>query len=284
MAIAGVGLQFGLNMEARSNFPDTNRLSVLSATILLAYAVMPFIELAPTEVGFQLPGIYVAFAVNFATITSILAAVLAAIGADWLARGHPRFKPDQLWRQWLLPGLTAWVLGVPLSTLEVGLEWWAVFSLGGLLLVFVFIAEYIVLDSTDPRHAPATIGLTAVGFALFLVLAIALRASGQRLFLELPALMVAVFLVVLRSLYLRLGGRLVLAWPVVIAVFIGQMAAGLHYWPLSPLQHGMILLATAYALTSLAGAVEEGRTLRASWVEPVVMLVVLWGLAALLGR
>jgi hypothetical protein len=271
-------------MEARRNFPDTNRLSVLSATILLAYAVMPFIELPPREVGFQLPGIYVAFTVNFATVTSILAAVLAAIGADWLSRSHPRFKAGQNWRQWLLPGLTAWVLGVPLSTLEVGLEWWAVFGLGGLLLVFVFVAEYIVLDPSDTRVAPATIGLTAVGFALFLVLAIALRASGQRLFLELPALMGAVFLVVLRSLYLRLGGRLVWVWPAVIAVFIGQMAAGLHYWPLSPLQHGMILLASAYALTSIAAAVEEGRSLRAAWAEPAIMLGVLWGLAALLGR
>jgi hypothetical protein len=271
-------------MEARGNLPEMNRLSVLAATILLAYAAMPFIQLPPREVGFQLPGLYVSVVLNFATITSILAAVMAAFGADWLARDHPFYSQARNWRQWLLPGLTAWVLGVPLSTLEVGLEWWAVFGLGGLLLVLVFVAEYITLDPNDLRHAPATIGLTAVGFALFLVLAIALKASGQRLFLEIPALILAVFLVTMRSMYLRLGGRLTLIWPVVIAVFIGQMAAGLHYWPLSPLQHGMILLAAAYALTSLVGAIAEERPLRGAIIEPAIMLVVLWGLAELLGR
>ncbi len=271
-------------MEARGNLPETNRLSVLAATILLAYAAMPFIQIPPRELGFQIPGVYVSVVVNFATVTSILAAVMAAFGADWLSRDHPLYGQARSWRQWLLPGLTAWVLGAPLSTLEVGLEWWAVFGLGGLLLVFVFVSEYIVLDPNDTRHAPATIGLTAVGFALFLVLAIALRASGQRLLLEIPALILAVFLVAMRSMYLRLGEKHTLIWPVVIAVFIGQMAAGLHYWPLSPLQHGMILLAAAYALTSLAGSIVEGRSLRGALIEPGVMLVVLWGLAALLGR
>jgi hypothetical protein len=270
-------------MEAHEHLPDTNRLSVLTATILLTYAVTPFIQIPEQTLQIQLPGIFLAFMVNFGTLTSILAAALAGVGADWLARSHPNFsehRGDS--RYWLLPALTTWVIGVPLNALRVGLEWWAVFAFGGMLLVVVYVAEYIAIDPTDTRHAPATVALTAVAFALFLTLAIAIRAAGPRLYIILPALVLAVFLVSLRTLYLRLGGRWVWTWPAGIALVIGQMVVGLHYWRISALQFGLILLGAAYAMTSLGGSLEEGREPRSLWIEPAVMLTALWLIAFLI--
>jgi hypothetical protein len=72
----------------------------------------------------------------------------------------------------------------------------------------VFIAEFIVVDYSDTRHAPATMGLTAVGFALYLIVAIAVRAAHLRLYLALPALVIPMGLVMLRTLHLRLSGRM----------------------------------------------------------------------------
>ena len=184
-----------------------------------------------------------------------------------------------LFQHWLLPALTAWVIGVPLNSLAVGLQWWAVFAFGGLLLVLVLIAEYIAVDPYDTLHGPAAIGLTAVSYALLLILTIALVAAGTRLYIFLPALTIAIFLVTIRSLYLRLAGRWYFGWSIGISLVIAQVAMALHYWPLSPLRFGLVILGLAYALASVAGSVEEGRPGKALWVEPVVMLVVLWGIA-----
>lgn len=266
-------------MEERQHLPDTDRLSVLTATILLAYALLPFVQLPERSLTLPAVGILFVFRFNFVTLIAVLSAALAATGTEWLLRGHPYLGNQRTFQHWLLPAFTAWVIGVPLSSLQVGLEWWAVFAFGGLLLVLVLVAEYIAVDLLDARHAPATVGLTAVSFALFLILCVALVAAGVRLYVLLPAVVLALFLVTMRTLYLRLAGRWCIAWSAGIALMVGQVVAALHYWPVSPLRFGLIVLGLAYALTSVAGSLEEGRSWRVLWAEPVVMLVVLWGLA-----
>lgn len=267
--------------QSTPNLPDTDRLSVLAATVMLAYAVTPFISLPARDIQIQLPGIFLSYNLTFSTLTSIFAAALAGFGSDWLLHLHPRYAETRAASHWLLPALTALVIGVPLNNLRVGTEWWVVFAFGGLLLVGVCAAEYIAADPADPRYAPVSAVLSAVSFALFLVLAVALRGAGLRMYLIIPALVGALFLTVLRTLFLRLGERWVWTWPLGISLVLGQAAAGLHYWPISPLQFGLILLGPAYALTSLAVAWEEGKSLRGEWIEAALMLAAVWGLAAL---
>lgn len=268
-------------MEERQQLPDADRLSVLASTILLAYAITPFIRAPESQFTLNLPGAFFLFRLNANSLVSLLVAALAAVGMDWLLRGHPRLGRQSTMQHWLLPALTAWTIGVPLGSLSTGPQWWAVFGFGGALLILVFVTEYIVVDLSDARHAPATVGLTAVSFALYLILTIAVRAAGVRLYQLLPLLTLPMFLVSLRALYLRLGGRWCFGWSIGIALIVGQIAAGLHYWPLPPLSFGLVVLGPAYALTNLAGSIVEGRPWQLVWIEPAVMLAVLWGLAIL---
>ena len=268
--------------EEHQSLPDKDRLSVLAASILLAYAMLPFIQIPDRSLTFSLLGVLFVFQVNFSTVTAVISAGLAAAGTDWLVRDHPRLGRQRTFPHWLIPALTALVIGVPLNSLAVGLQWWGVFAFGGLLLVLVLISEYIAVDPNDTRHGPATVGLTAVSYALFLILIITMAASGLRLYLLLPALGGSLLLFTLRNLYLRLGGRWCFRWALAITLVVGQVATALHYWPVSPLRYGLLVLGLAYALTSLAGAFEERRPWRSIWVEPVMMLLVLWGLAVFL--
>ena len=136
-------------MDEHLHLPDTNQLSILSATIMLAYALTPFVRLPETNLVLRLPFAVFEFTLSFNTIVSVLTALLAAVGTDWLLRSHPHREGASLWQHVLLPALTAWTIGVPLSTLTIGPQWWAVFAMGGVLLVLVFIAEYIVVDFQD---------------------------------------------------------------------------------------------------------------------------------------
>jgi len=265
-------------MQFRQHLPDANRLSVVTATILLAYALTPFVNLPGQEFDWQLPGFLLQIRFNFNTIISILVALLAAAGTDWLMQGHPTAGGMARLPNWLLPALTAWAIGVPLTTLEVTAEWWGVFALGGMLLILVLVAEYIVVDPTDILHTPASAGLIAVSFALYLVLTISLSASSLRLYSTLLALAPTVFLISIRTLYLRTQ-RWYLGWAFGIMLVVGQVATGLYYMPVSPLRYGLILLGLTYALTSLASGIESRRSWRLVWIEPAIMAAVIWFLA-----
>lgn len=269
--------------EAHQHLPDTNRLSILAASILLAYALLPFIQIPERNLSIQISGISFDFPFSFSTIIAILTASLAAAGTDMLLHDHPRLGRQRTFQHWLIPAMTAWVIGVPLTSLEVGMQWWAVFAFGGLLFVLVLVSEYIVVDPYDTRYGPASVGLTAVSYALFLILTITLAESGTRLYVLIPGLTLAIFLITLRNLYLRLGSRWCVSWALGIALVIGQVTTALHYLPIPSLRFGLVILGLAYALSSVAGSIEEGRPWSTLWIEPAVMLVVLLGLAWSLG-
>ena len=107
---------------------------------------------------------------------------------EWLIQSHPgKDRYQNRWayfRHWIVPVLTSIVIGITLNTFAGGLIWWAVYILGSLLLFAVFIAEYNVVTAEDYRNPLATVGLTALSFALYLLLAIAVFSADIRLYIR----------------------------------------------------------------------------------------------------
>jgi hypothetical protein len=266
-------------MDRTSRLPDADRLSVLAATILLAYALGRLVDLPGRELALQLPGIYLRIQINVQTFVALLVAGLTATGMDWLLQDHPILKGNTRIQHWLLPALTASVISLPLFYLPIGLLWWIGFALGAILITLVLIAEYIVVDPDDVRQPLAAAGLTAISFALFLVLAATMRITGARLFILLPSLTLAMVLVSLRTLRLRLHSQWAVFEAIVIAMIIAQLTATLHYMPLSPVTFGLLLLGPAYALTNLFGNLAEGDPIRQALIEPVAVLILVYGAA-----
>jgi hypothetical protein len=209
----------------------------------------------------------------------LLTAGLAATGMDWLLRSHPALQGRATFQWWILPTLTTFVVGVPLSILPTGSAWWTGFALGGALIFFVFLAEYIVVDADAPYYTTAMAGLTAISYTLFFILAVALRYSEVRLYILLPALFLAAAFASLRVLHLRFSGRWEYAWAAGIGFVCVQIAAGLHYWPLSPIQFGLMLVGPLYGLTNLAANLGEDLPARRAAIEPTVAAALCWGVA-----
>jgi hypothetical protein len=262
-------------MEQTRNLPNTNQLSVLAAAILLVYALSPLISITPVKWEFTVSGVFFALEFNISVLVSLLTAGMAAVGTRWILCSHPKHETSTLLLHQILPALTAWVINIPLGNMTIGLRWWAIFSFGGALLVLVFVAEYIVIDQADANHALAAVGLTAVSFSLFLFLAMAIKGAGLRLYLELPLLGITTFMISLRTLYLRIGRQWHIGWAVVIALIVIQLDSALHYLPLSPSIYGLLILAPAYTLTSIATTIEEDRPLITVWVEPVIIITLI---------
>src|SRR5512138_554887 len=123
-----------MNVPER-RLPNADRLSVVAATILLAYAIARFIELPEIELSTQLPGFYLEARLNVQILTAFLVAGLTAAGANWLLRDHPALRRRRTVEHWLLPALTAWTIGLPLFQLPLSPSWWVGFALGGLMLI-----------------------------------------------------------------------------------------------------------------------------------------------------
>jgi hypothetical protein len=264
-------------MTEHRYLPEPSRVSVLTAIILLAFALAHFLPVPEGNFVISLFGLVLAIPISLNTAISLLTAVLTAAGVDWLLRTHPSLEKGETREHWLLPTLTVFALGISLNTLPENV-WWLGFGLGMFLLVAVFLAEYVVVDHTDLRYPLATAVLTALAFAIFLIIAVSLKASSGRLFLVAPALFLGSFLVALRTLHLRLNERWELTWAIGIGLVGMQLGAALHYWPLTPVRYGLALLAPVYALTVLAVSLADGVSFRRSVAEPGVMLAILWGL------
>lgn len=261
--------------------PDTDRVGVLTAAVLLTYALTHLIKIPQYTVELQLPGFYIAYPLGLSTIMVFMAAGLTATGMDWLLRSHPSLGETRTIEHWLLPTLATFIIGVPLAILPVGRTWWLGFGIGGLVLVLIFLAEYIVVEPSAPNYAIATAGLTALSYAIYLILTTALRYGGARLFLLAPAVFIAAGLVSMRTLHLRVGRQWQFNWAIGIALVCTQISAGLHYWPISPVQFGLALLGPLYALSTLTGNLLEGVPLRRAMVEPLIALGLVSGIAAL---
>ncbi len=267
-------------MTERRYLPDPTRISVLTAAVLLAFALTRVLN-APHLFTLLLPvgTVTLTLAFNLNTVIVLLAAGVTATGMDWLLRTHPSLEKGETREHWLLPTLTVLVTGIALYTLPNSPIWWLGFGLGAVIFLVVALAEFVVVDPNDARYPVATAILTVLAFIILLVLAVALSASNARLIMLVPALFLAGGLAALRTLHLRLNERWDFAWALGIGLVAAQLGAALHYLPLSPVRFGLVLLAPLYALTVLAVSLAEGNPFRRSFLEPTVMLFLFWGLA-----
>ncbi len=269
--------------ENHSHLPSADRIGVLVASVLLAFALTRVIQTPGFTITLELPGFYFALPLTLGTFMTLIAAVLTTAGMDWLTRFHPSLGEKSNIEHLMLPTITTFVVGAPLSLVLNGTVWWAGFAFGAVLLVIVFLAEYITIDPAAPTYALARAGLTALAYALFLILATSLRFSGVRMFVMTPALFIFAGLISLRILYLDGTNHWDFPWAVGIGIVCAQIGAGLHYWPLTPLQFGLAITGPLYGLTMLSLSIAESIPLRRAVVGPVIIVGLIWITAVLSG-
>ena len=265
------------------HLPKSGRLSTITAGILICYAFLPFKQVPAREISFPLFGILVSLQLNFYNLISLITAVMAAAGMDWILFDHPHRKDQNLFPHLILPALTAGAIGFPLGLLKSGAAWWIILGLGSLLVVLVLLSEYISLEPTDIRYPLALMVLSGTSYSLLLILSIALRSAGIRLYLLLLLLPAIYAFFSLRILHFRLGGRWRFEWSAVITLVVTQILIALYYWPLSPIRFGLLLLGPAYAMIGVAASLEENPDPRNVYLEPLIVMAIFWILAIFIG-
>lgn len=264
-------------MQAKKfDLPSPDRMGMLTASVLLAFALARLIQSPRLILSLDLPGFYFAFPLTLSTFMTLFAAGLTAAGMDWLIRDHPAFAKRSTRENIMLPTLTTFVLGASLTVLFESPTWWVGFVFGAILLAIVFTAEYVTINPSASAYAFARAALTALAYALFLILVTSLRYSGVRLFLLIPAILLVAGLISLRILHLDGTDRWDFPWAIGIGIVCAQIGAGLHYWSLSPVQFGLALTGPLYALTVLSASLTENIPLRRAVVGPIIIILVSW--------
>ena len=261
--------------ENRSPLPSADRLSMLIASILLTFALTRLIQSPQFTLTITLPGFYFAYPLTLGTAMTILAGALTATGMDWLTRSHFALGQRPNIEHLLLPALTTFVIGVSLTLLG-STTWWIGFAFSAIVLLIVFQAEYITIDPSAPAYGFARAGLTALAYTLFLILITSLRFAGMRMFLLVPVVFTAAGLISLRILHMDGTDRWDFPWAIGIAFVCAQVSAGLHYWPLTPLQFGLALTGPLYALTMLSLNLTENIPLRRAALGPATIIGLAW--------
>jgi hypothetical protein len=258
---------------------------------MLAFVLGQFIDLPPRTVSFGFLEILVEVTFDAQFLLALMTAGLAIAGTAWLMGAHPAGSGARSAQHWALPGLTAWVLSITISSIRPGALWWIVLGTGTAFLVLVWIAEFITANPQDENFRLAANGLTILAFALYLVLTINLRALGTRLIFLIPAVALPVVVITTRYLFLKLQSQDLLdpgnrGLSVLAAGTIGiaaaQFATAFHFFPVSPLSFGLALLSPIYAANMLFGNLVDARPVGRTVLEPVVLLCLIWLSAFLL--
>jgi len=257
-------------MQNRSWLPPTDRVGMLVASTLLAFALTRVIQSPRLTLSIALPGFYFAYPLTLGTGITLLAAALSGAGMRWISGGAGSLE------HLTLPTLTAFVLGSFLSLLPNGATWWGGLTAAGLLLAGVFLAEYISTEPSSPLYGIASASLTALAYALFLMTAAALRFSGMRMFALAPSIFLAAGLISLRILLLDVSTRWNFAWAAGIGLVCMQIGGGLHYWNITPLQFGLALTGPFYGLTLFAAQLSENIPTRRAAFAPAVITALAW--------
>jgi len=253
--------------------------SVVVATILLTYALTQIIDTPQTPQNFSIGGFLVPFSFNFSTLITFAVAAITASGTDWILRDHPNLEDRSIIPHLFLPAISAWAQNVILNNMPNTPLKWVVFIGGGAFLFVVILSEYIAIFPEDYRRVLAISLLTALSYGLFLTLTVALESADQRLIISIPVIAVGAGILSMRVLQLQTQTE----WPVIPAVasalITSQIAAALHYLPISPLSHGLFLFAVLYFIINFNTNLIAGNPIRQAVIESIVPLIIISGFA-----
>ncbi len=252
-------------MRRERHFPSRDRLSVLTAIIVLAYTISRFLDL-PAHESEAAPALLLYF--NGTALILILVAALISTGADTLIRSHPNFSARTTFIHWIVPGAAALVLGVGLERLPNGPGWWLGLAFSALMLLAVLIAEYVVVDANDPARDSAALGLSALTYAIAIILFALLHNIGARALISgtvggLLAAALAWRLFALNSAPLRRASL----YAAIVGLICAETVWAISYWRVTSYGATLLVMLPFYLGVGLSQQHLTGHLTRRVWIE-----------------
>lgn len=251
-----------------------NRFSILLAFLALGFSLIYLVPVDQLTVEDEL--FMPIIRVNFFGLIPLILALVSAVGSIWVFNTHPRWQSEKASFITLLPHLTlpfiaSLILAIVLRQSARSTIWWIVLLVGFLILYALLRSEYFLLDQGAANTILYSLMIISFSCGLFLIFTISLKNSDFRLLPQMLLIFSAAFFVTFRTLTIRLRTDNKMIMTLIVASLITQLAAGMHYLFIKPIQYGLILTAFLYALTVWIHLYEADK----KWLyykEPFIML------------
>jgi len=252
-------------------WPNRDRLSVLTATIVLAYALARFLDLPARVWQTTILGSSIDIQIDGPFLVLLFVAALISAGSETLMRSHPYLagRPKApAFQHWILPGATALALGAALNRTRDEQVWWVELGISVLALLAVLVAEFIAVHPEDRRRDVAAVVITGLTYALALTIFALLYSLSYRAVVSASLSGAASALLAWRWLRLRVPSD-ERAW--LYAGLTGLMCAeafwALTYWRLTPGAAALLVMLPFYVGLGLAQQHLTGTLSRRVWLE-----------------
>lgn len=250
-----------------------SRFSIVSALVALSLTLIYFLpEDVPARV-LSIPGLQISF--SPLQLIPLFIAIISLTGAYWVLISNPEIERkgwlvQQVLPNLVLPAINIFIFALILIQTNKSYEWWGILFAGVLTFSIILYAEYQVMKSNVSTNTIFTVLLISLAHALFMAFTIALRASISRIFLIIPAIVLASIFVSYRTIYLRTDGKFKSYWIYVVTFICFQFAIALYYLFLTPNQYGLILTAILFVSNAVIARIGQGDRKRL-YIEPLVI-------------
>jgi len=250
-----------------------SRFSIVSALVALSLTLIYFLpEDVPARV-LSIPGLQISF--SPLQLIPLFIAIISLTGAYWVLISNPEIERkgwlvQQVLPNLVLPAINIFIFALILTQTNKSYEWWGILFTGVLTFSIILYAEYQVLKSNVSTNTIFTVLLISLAHALFMAFTIALRASISRIFLIIPAIVLASIFVSYRTIYLRTDGKFKAYWIYGVTFICIQFAVALYYLFLTPNQYGLILTAILFVSNAVTARIGQGDRKRL-YIEPLVI-------------
>lgn len=250
-----------------------SRFSIVSALVALSLTLIYFLpEDVPARV-LSIPGLQISF--SPLQLIPLFIAIISLTGAYWVLISNPEIERkgwlvQQVLPNLVLPAINIFIFALILIQTNKSYEWWGILFAGVLTFSIILYAEYQVMKSNVSTNTIFTVLLISLAHALFMAFTIALRASISRIFLIIPAIVLASIFVSYRTIYLRTDGKFKSYWIYVVTFICFQFAIALYYLFLTPNQYGLILTAILFVSNAVTARIGQGDRKRL-YIEPLVI-------------
>lgn len=234
-----------------------DRISVVVGLVLIGLVFSLIITLPTHTFGTQALGSPVAVAFSPRWLMAGLLSALAALGTDYVVRGHPNFdrcREHYSFTFWILPALVTLVSALLVPLLAPNRTLWLIaLVLVGAILTLTLLAEHALIDPGGPGLMAAQLGLNFLAYVAALSLFTAVYAPKTRSLLSGTAVTVLGTLLALAILPVNRRTRVrAVLYAGVIGLLIGECTWALNYWGINGLTGGALLMLIFYALASLS--------------------------------
>lgn len=250
-----------------------NRFSIVLAFLALGFAMIYLLSADVTASELDILGIR--FELSYYSFIPLLLALLAVVGAVWIFSTHPIWQIEKLFffrmlPHLMLPFISTLILAIVLSQSARSPIWWIVFLTGYIIVALILRAEYVLFEDTGIDSLGYSILVISFSFGLFLLLTIALKNSNVRMVAQFLLLLLSSLFVSFRLLSLHEGGADKHLMALLVSWIVTQLAVGLHYIFIPPIQYGILLTGLLYSLSSWLSQYRSEKKWH-QYPEPILM-------------